>query len=149
MTTIAWCGDMVASDTAESEGWFRSAVRSRKIVQAGGVLAGASGSGPIGDRFLDLVLGGALGLPDMGVADKDGYGATGVIGLPGGVFVRYYPGLPPSLLRAPYYAIGSGAAYAMGAMASGADAVSAVLAALRHDIGSGGTVHHLARRRRA
>ncbi len=51
--------------------------------------------------------------------------------------------LYPTTLDALYYAIGSGAPYAMGAMAVGKSAKEAVHAAAKHDLATGGYVRQL------
>lgn len=51
--------------------------------------------------------------------------------------------LYPTTMDAPYFAIGSGSPYALGAMANGATAKQAVEAAIKHDLFSGGHIRHL------
>lgn len=147
MTTIAWRGDDIAGDTQSCEGWTRTGNGS-KILRIGDVLAAGSGGSALCQRFRDWLVGGARGLPDLGNPEKDAYNAVGIVGLPGGVFVRFDAGLPPTWSTAAFYAIGSGREVAMGAMAAGATAAEAVRCAISLDIGSGGEVQVLSRRGR-
>lgn len=56
---------------------------------------------------------------------------------PGGDVYEYRNNTMPFRCHAKYYAIGSGSDFALGAMAHGATAYEAVIAAIAHDVNSG------------
>lgn len=61
----------------------------------------------------------------------------------GEVFYYHNCFTPSGPLEAPYYAIGSGCEYALGALAVGVTAQEAVVAAAQHDAWTGGKVQHI------
>lgn len=142
MTTIAYRDGVLAADSLITENGSRWGAAT-KIVREGRILAGASGSTALCQRFLAWVSGGRSGeCPAMKDGDEK---ATGVV-FPGGrIVVEYDTNARPIRLSAPFYASGSGREFAVGAMATGADAESAVRIAAKYDLFTNGRIHVLRR----
>lgn len=77
------------------------------------------------------------------VSDDDDFEALVVPDGPPGAAWLYETGCVPQLVRAPFFAIGSGAALAVGAMERGATAAEAVEVAIKWDVYCGGEIQIL------
>lgn len=137
MTTIAYRDGVIAADTQftwcdvyDGEGV--------KVARRGSVFAAASGAATRGQTFMDWFRSGMPGsAPFMGNPDSTDW-ANGLL-LVGERVVTFGP-CGVSVVSAPYYALGSGREFALGAMAMGADPEQAVRVAMRFDIKTGGQV---------
>lgn len=139
MTTIAWDGRSLAADRKIS--WGGGAMgETRKVHRrdSDGALIGVCGGTGVAQALADWFLTGEVGVkPDLSPTDDDA--ASGLIIRPDGALWHIYKhGLVP--VSAPFLAFGSGADYALGAMAQGATAREAVAVAIRFDNGSGGEI---------
>ncbi len=139
MTTIAWDGRTLAADSRSASNDVVMSDRHTKVVRVGNVLAAATGTAARCREFLAWVGAGMPGDPPANPhpADKD-WSYWGLVIAPHGAWVFQEPGIVP--VTSPYYAMGTGRDFALGAMAVGASATEAVRAAMRHDTCSGGDV---------
>lgn len=147
MTTIAYRNGVLAADT--SAGIGGSVVgRVTKIARnAVGDLAGAAGNACYAAAFLDWFIGGEKGEPPK--AENDPQANS----LDRGVIFRradqtngeivVYEDRGNYHIIAPYFAMGCGRPEALGAMFAGADAETAVRAAIAHDDHTNGEVEIL------
>lgn len=137
MTTIAYRNGVIAADTLVTwNGAFDG--ECVKVARRRDVFAATSGATSYGQGFMDWFRGGMRGeAPSMGRPESEHW-ATGVIFT--GDFVVTFGPVGRNIVRAPYYALGSGSQFAMGAMAMGADPEQAVRVAMGFDIMSGGQV---------
>lgn len=142
MTTIAYCRGILAADTLVSNNGARWAWTS-KIAKRGKLLAGACGSGQLCRRFMDWFAKGAEGAPPP-MAFSEDCSASGVIFLDDFRFATFDE-VGVNELSAPYFALGSGARYAIGVLATGASPKRAIEVAAEHDIYTGGDIHTLNR----
>jgi hypothetical protein len=144
VTTIAYKDGVLASDSGVFYGDYLVG-ETEKIWRVGDILVGAVGSAGFARKFLDWVRSGRGGsgfdigpdnIPDGGSAFIILYDAVREwdSGCKGG---------PPLKIAAPFYAWGSGAAVALGAMAAGASAEEAVKIAIQYDVSSAGAVQVL------
>lgn len=146
MTTIAYRAGIMASDSGSwagdaSHGWARKLVKG-----ADGTLYGVAGDAAQADGFLKWVSAGRLDpAPVIDRQGTDGCDSSIII-------LAVTPGGPIRLITArgeecypdaPYYAIGSGAATAFGALFMGATAEQAIEAAKEHGSGAFGRVQSL------
>lgn len=136
MTTIAWDGKILAADSLATCGTLRSKVV--KIVRsASGFLCAGAGEFSAVVPWLRWVEGGLV--PDDRPGEL-GSKATVIIVDPRGR-AHTLEGAP---VRVPvldkFWALGTGAELAMGAMAMGADAAQAVRIAAKFDVHTGGRV---------
>jgi ATP-dependent HslUV protease subunit HslV len=140
LTTIAYRDGVLAADSLVTTNTHRDGIVV-KITKRGPFLAAACGSWPTCLRFLDWFRAGMPieRAPDMSGGDDDKRGACGHIFMPDHL-VLTASASGWSRRRAEYYATGTGADYAYGAMAMGASAEDAVRAALKFDTTSGGNV---------
>lgn len=136
MTTVAFKAGSLAADTATSS--QNNIIRQDvpKIAAHHDCLAGACGSAVYCAAFLRWFMASEFGEPPKATQTD---GDSGMIVRPDGKLHLYedggwFPSDPP------YYAMGSGRDYALGAMFAGADAETAVLAGCEHDPHSGGGV---------
>lgn len=136
MTTIAYRDGVLASDTLITSGTDVSGYyqKGRRI---GLLLYASTGSCGLGDTFEAWLRGGCRGdQPSLKNGDST---AHCIVVMPDGLVVWFHQdGMTP--MRTPYHAVGSGSAYAIGAMAAGATAAEAVRIAMLHDTGTGGDV---------
>jgi hypothetical protein len=141
MTTIAWDGKTLAAD---SQATTSSGTRCRtaKIVRSSkGFVAAGAGSLNAVTPWLRWVL---AGMPPEKQPDTLADSSTILIVDPRGRAFTF-EGSPVRLpLRDKIWALGSGADFALGAMAMGADARTAVKVACRFDVYSGGRIIALA-----
>ena len=129
MTTIAYRHGVLAADSCMTVNGCKlgSMVKIRR--REDGALAGAAGSAGYAAAFLKWFLAKEGSPPEAKEVDR--YLDKGVIFYPDGRIEVYEPG-GPFEVSAPYYAFGSGSSEALGAMFAGADAVTAVQAAIEH-----------------
>jgi len=132
MTTIAWDGETLAADTACVEGLMLvgriSKIGRYQTEQWGEVLAGSAGSAAAGDAWLAWLADGGRG-PVTPSPDAERF-----VILRSGEILVWEPNEPLPLTLAPgAYALGSGAAIALGALAAGAKAGRAVAIAAEID----------------
>ena len=140
MSTVVYRDGVLAADSRAYGGHGQdSPGEKRKIyrLKDGSVVGVTSGVLGMGERFAAWLNAGGDPSAWTG-SDPD---LRAIIIRPGGeVFLAddglYFSGP----IRCDHYAIGSGAPYAMGAMAMGASAVQAVHVAIAHDCHSGGRV---------
>lgn len=136
MTTIAYRDGVLAADTQSTE-HDRIYGKIVKIRKRGGLLASFSGEACMGRAFADWFVGGMEGeAPEMELGEQT---ATGIIYFhPRKWLIHDKYGWDS--YEAPFYAHGSGAELAIGAMEMGASAEGAVRVASIHDIYTGGDV---------
>ncbi len=140
MTTIAYRDGVLAADTRATSGDVIVGSSALKIAKRGRVMAAASGTSAYARRFMDWFRSGMKGDPPPSIDPNDhdtfcwGLLVTGddrrvLLQQPGWI-----------VERGPYFAMGSGRDFALGAMAHGASAEEAVRAAIAHDVYSGGDI---------
>lgn len=136
MTTIAYRDGVLAADGLCTCNGGVLSTRMRKIGAKGAILWSSSGDTSWAKTFRDWVSDGLKGEYPKPPDDRTG----GIIYLPNGDIVVFHqlgvehrPGLP-------FWADGSGADYALGAMQAGATAEEAVRAAMVWDTGTGGEI---------
>lgn len=137
MTTIVYRDGVMASDTGAAFGgvfhpWARKMVRGR-----GGDLYGGAGNAAEVTAFFAWVEGGCVGdIPVPRLLENDGSSFIILIARPDpGSPVELYTANGTERYHAPCMAIGSGAEVAFGALYAGADAETAVRAAIAHSGG--------------
>ncbi len=136
MTCIAYRAGVISADTMISS---NSALygHSRKIAQNGKLLAGACGGSVLCRAFLDWFNRGMKGHPPR--MKGDGITATGAVFYDTSRFIVVdQDGIND--LHMPFFAMGSGGAYAKGALASGCTPQEAVEIAARFDHFTGGAI---------
>ena len=142
MTTIAYRDGMLAADTVVTENGYRVG-SVQKIGQIGEVLFGVCGVMAHMVEFRDWIRRGLVGTPPSVMAVADDGGSTAMIVYRDHILCwdrdRW------DMMRAPFYAMGTGAKAALGAMAAGATAEEAVAAAILCDTASGGPITILRR----
>jgi hypothetical protein len=148
MTTIAFDGRYVAADTLMTFGnGSINQLPARKLVVRDGHVFASTGRiiNGLRDRFVDWWFTPAITgaerstMPDHGAADAATVGSL-IIVLPDLRCGCVSYTQPDFLETGPISAWGSGEDYALGAIEAGANAMEAVLIAMRHDINTGGEV---------
>jgi hypothetical protein len=145
MTTIAWDGKVVAADSRLTGPWYddRRGL-GIKLVKIGGggpnanCIACFSGRGALAIKLARLLAEGTA-VRDLPIVKEDECDLF--VFRPNGEHLEVSRGGDPYPLKgyAPA-ALGSGQAFAMGAMLAGASAIEAVAIAIRLDEGSGGNI---------
>jgi hypothetical protein len=138
MTVIAWDGRTVAADSLKCYGSSRAMAPVQKLRVRNGIVFAMTGSGPLFDPMIEWYLKGAdpKAVPECGDEHK---GTALIVFKPDGA-AFYKPSMPyPDEVSAPD-AWGAGADFAIGAMEVGADAKTAVEAAIRREAYTGGPV---------
>jgi|DEB19_MinimDraft_2_1074335.scaffolds.fasta_scaffold70073_1 ATP-dependent HslUV protease subunit HslV len=135
MTTIAYRDGIIAADTLTTSSGGILSRASVKIGGRGGVLWCTSGDSAWGKAFRDWISTGMKGEVER---PEEGSGAT--IFLPNGDIVVYHINGYELRLGLPFWAEGSGADFAIGAMQVGATAEQAVAAAMAWDHRTGGEI---------
>lgn len=143
MTTIAYRQDVLAADTQITcggtiDGWVQKAFRK------GALLYATSGCSGLAGDFVSWVAGGMNGDAPSLRGEKDEGGAHGYL-FPGGDRVVWRYNNVWATHHAPFFAYGSGAEIALGAMLHGASAEDAVRAAAQRDTSTGGEITVLRR----
>lgn len=143
MTTIAYRDGVLAADTRLGAGSMRTGRMIKAVALSGGGMAAACGRAVYIRAFLDYALSLPFGMidgihvpPEAASADGD----EGLIVATDGQVTLFEEGFGRFVLDAPFYATGSGARFAMGAMQVGADAIRAIEAAIALDANSGGDI---------
>lgn len=141
MTTVVYADGEIASDTLACWGSNRDG-HMTKIARRGSVLAGVSGAANACKAFLDWFNGGLKGdPPQMPEGERTSFG---LIVTPDDWVLLYGPH-GWEMTRNPNVCMGSGAEFAQGALAMGADARRAVEVAMIYDTKTGGEITVLRR----
>lgn len=142
MSTIAYRDGIIAADTLCIRSSVRTGYCTKIARRPDGTLGGAVGSLSFASAFLRWI---SEDTGDAPAREKDdGYYDAGLIVHPDGVIeVFEYKGY--ATIRAPYYAMGSGAEFAFASMSRGDSAAIAVATAIHFDIHSGGEIEILQR----
>lgn len=147
MTCVCYRDGEAAADRWMIDAWTRTG-QAPKIAKRGPLLAGVTGETAFGRVFLDWFRGpefeGWLDsdgsrYPNLVNAAKPDKETHGYIFLPDHSVIRFEQGQPPFRTVQPFFAVGSGAWVAVGAMEMGASAAQAVAAAHKWDIGTSGS----------
>lgn len=141
MTTIAYRDGILAADTGMVMGGSRVGHTVKIKRREDGCLAGAAGYASYSWAFLQWFIHGSVGDPPEG-HETDSTFDRGVIFQPNG-FITIYEPQGMFEIEALFYAIGTGAPEARGAMQYGASAEEAVRVAIKLDIGTFGEVEVL------
>jgi len=131
VTVIAYRNGVLAADSryTDDDG---SPAECEKLFRVGKMLVGFAGeSGPT------LRLLRAIQSPGRGYPHDTFVGGYALAFCPRRGLMLFDQHHEPETLRAPYFALGSGAQAALGAMHAGATAVQAVHAAIRHQVACG------------
>jgi ATP-dependent protease HslVU (ClpYQ) peptidase subunit len=137
MTTIAWKDGRVAADSLVTAGDVRRGFVEKLTLLQDGLVFGHSGATGFDIEVIDWLNAGAK--PKDRPAIPEDARFTGIICWKED-FVLYGRDLRPQNIQAPFYSIGSGNEFAMGAMAFGASAKEAVEVAARFDVYTGGEI---------
>lgn len=138
MTTIAYRKGVLAADTGLTSGGGRNGRVFKIARRSDGKLAGACGTAVYMAAFLKWFV--AYGdEPPEAKSDQHSID-KGVVISRDGVVTVYEPGGSFTIDDLEYFAMGSGRPEALGAMFAGADAETAVFAAMAHDEGTYGDV---------
>jgi len=141
MTTVAYKDGVLAADRAISGQGHIGSTRKVFRRKSDGALVGWCGTVSVCQRWVDWFLAGERGVaPNLGT-DEDSASHMLVVRPNGGV--EQHDRYGRAVFDAPYYAIGSGGDYALGAMAFGATARQAVAAAMKHDHMTGSGVQYV------
>ena len=135
MTIITYRDGVMAADRLVTTVHDLTAGTRTKVYKVNGWLAGGTGLSEDCAAFVGWI---AQGLPQERPKLESQF--VGIAVSPNGSVHNYNGALVDFALEAPYYAIGSGDAVAMGAMFAGANAQQAALAACAHNPFCGGGV---------
>lgn len=144
MTTIAYRDGVIAADTSMTAGSSRQGRVVKVAANDMGQLAGAAGRATYMAAFLAWFSKGCWDDPPKAEKTDDQCDRGIVVHWDGSLTV--YEDGGSFDLTAPYYAIGSGKPEALGALFAGADAETAVRAAMEHDTFTAGDITVVARR---
>jgi hypothetical protein len=134
MTVVAYRNGILASDTLISYETLKVGHIKKIIKTKDGCLAGACGDCEYLAKFLEWADTDRQNSPPKYVKDADG-----ILVLPNGE-IRYYIGTSYSIIINDYFALGCGAAPALGAFFMKATAEEAVRAAIEHNTACAGDV---------
>lgn len=143
MTTIAYRDGVLAADTIMCMGGTLIGSTVKIARRMDGAMAGSAGGATYNAAFSLWFLDGEIGPPPKAEQDDHSFD-RGVIFRADGTLEVFEPRGRFSA-TAPYFAFGSGKELALGAMFAGADAVTAVRAAIAHDPHTGGDITVLKR----
>jgi ATP-dependent HslUV protease subunit HslV len=135
MTVIALRDGVMASDSLCTRGDHRLAQVTKIAKGADGSLLGVSGDALRCAEFLRWFATGCIGEPE-----GDEWEIYAIVARPDGSVGIIEDCCSPFPVEGPFFAAGSGADYAIGAMAAGASAEEAVRIAISHCITCGGPV---------
>jgi len=138
VTTIAWDGKTLASDTLCVNGHIRSGFVTKIVRGPTGELAGAAGHAGFNRAFCDWIAGGRAGNPPETKETDDARDYGFVVLLDGKIEQHEIEGV--NTIMADKFAVGSGRNLALGAMEAGATAEEAVKVAIARDCYSGGEI---------
>lgn len=131
MTTIAYRDGTLAADTAMCQGGVMMGAVVKIARRADGDMCGSAGDAAYNAAFTQWFLGGETESPPQ-AKQEDGILDRGVIFRRTGKIEVFEP-RGKFYVQAPYFAFGSGKEAALGAMFAGADAETAVRAAIQFD----------------
>lgn len=131
MTTIAYRDGVLAADTAMCQGGVIVGSVVKIALRDDGDMCGAAGDASYNAAFRIWFLGGESGNPPDAKHEQDSFD-RGVIFRKTGTIDVFEPRGKFSV-HAPYFAFGSGKESALGAMFAGADAETAIRAAIQFD----------------
>lgn len=138
MTTIAYRDGVLAADTACVSGGTLLGSIVKIVRRADGAMAGAAGNATFVTTFNRWFVDGEIAMSPRAEQDEHSFD-RGVI-FRGGHSLEVFEPRGRFQATAPYFAFGSGKELALGAMFAGADAVTAVRAAIEHDPHTGGDI---------
>jgi 20S proteasome alpha/beta subunit len=139
MTTIAYRDGILAADTrATDSGYHPGIYRCEKLFRVGNDIVGTAGDDTPGMVFLDWYTHKDKRKPPSRLVDGEADFCCLVLSKNG--LFWYDKWCRPNKVLDEFYAIGSGGAYAMGAMGMGATAEEAVRQAARWDCYTGGDI---------
>lgn len=133
MTTIVYRSGTLAGDTLTTANGNRDGYV-QKVRRVGRVLIGFSGPIATGLKFEQWVKGGMVGNGPYEGGDQ----GNGIVVSAAGVVC--WAGAGPWPVTTDFYALGSGADLAMGALECGATAEQAVAVAAKHNVDTGGPI---------
>lgn len=136
MTTIAYRDGVLAADTAMCQGGVMMGNTIKIVRREDGDMAGSAGDASYNFAFAAWFLAGEIGPAPKAEQDDQSFD-RGVIFRKSGIMDVFEP-RGQFQATAPYFAFGSGKESALGAMFAGADAITAVQAALKFDPHTGG-----------
>lgn len=141
MTTIAYRSCVLAADSRAFSGHSTPIGFKQKIYQrADGAMIGVSSATPgLPERVVAWFMKDCDHDMEPQLGPEDGIDAI-MITSDEKVFIFHDSMSPAGPLQADYWAVGSGANYALGALAVGADAIEAVQAGIVNDPWSGGNI---------
>lgn len=146
MTTVAFRDGVLAADTIMTSGGVLSGEICKIVRRVDGDMAGGAGDAAFLVAFQEWFMSGESGpLPEL--KEGDNWIDRGAIFRRDGRIDVFEP-RGKFQVMARYYAMGSGKEAALGAMYAGADAVTAVRAAIEHDPHTGGRVTVLRSKKR-
>lgn len=134
MTTIVWDGKTLAGDTLRGWGNQLELIPSKVEKLEDGSLFGGGGHSTAIQKLRNYIL------RDFTPTFTEEEEVTAIRITPDGKVWFWNKALEPVEYFGPYFAIGTGADYALGALYCGADAEEAVHAAMEFDKSSGGKV---------
>lgn len=151
MTCIVYRDGVLAADTWVLDVWTRVGMMSKiayRPTKHGNILFGVSGSSGLSKKFLDW--GRSKGFADWAAGEAEppvlqegDQSVSAMAFLPDGTCVRFDPGTPPYTLSGPFFAMGSGAWVAVGALAAGKSAEEAVRLTSDWDVGTSNRIQVL------
>ena len=131
MTCIAYKSGFLASDSAVTEDGSLCGSMIKITRAPDGSMAGACGGASSLAMFLNWVHKGRHGAKPNVAEDKD---FSGLFIAPTGIVSTYEAPMYPFIMANDFYAFGSGADVAMGAMAAGVNAIKAVKIACKFNV---------------
>lgn len=141
MTCIAIKGDTIAADSRLT--FETTPATCEKIFRIRGLLVGVAGEGKGLNDYLAYFRGNCKSPESFDFED-----AHALVLCPARGILLYSESAYPVALQEPYFAIGSGAGVALGALHAGKSVTEAIEAAIRWDTGCGGPVQSLTLRRK-
>ncbi len=133
MSVVAWDGKILAADKQQTKDDFK--FRGKKIIIKDNKAVGTVGNCSLAKNFANWIFNGADPESFEEAAEEGDYVEALYVEISEGVpvvllFNNIYP--TPLVIEEPFFAIGSGADVAMGALTIGCNAEEAVLAASQH-----------------
>ena len=138
MTTISYLGGILAFDGRSSRDTHVVTNNCIKGIVTDEYLVGVCGDHSVGEEFLHWA---KAGFGPNKPKFEPGAEFVGIAINRKGIITEYEANMIPAKIgKKPFYAIGSGAAHALGAMEAGADAIQAVRIAAKYDVYTGGRI---------
>lgn len=138
MTVIAYRDGVLAADSAFVQEDMMWGTAEKIWRRDDGALIGGHGSAGYCEQFRSWAMAGEDGDPPESDKGEEGYSCGLIVRPTGEVEIHTPHGVLP--FSGPYYAMGSGSALALGAMAAGMTAAEAVAVACDHCVWCGGPV---------